>query len=113
MTINRRLCTIFLSFACIAVADQASYVSSGGSVTLTSTFTISGASLASPAGTLSLSCPVIALPPGEYSELWQCTAGGTITIQSNDGSTTVNANITSGTVTLTASGGGRGNPTKY
>jgi len=73
---------------------------------------MTGVAVASPAGTLSLSCPATELQPGTYSIEWVCT-GGTVTIQSNDGLTVVNGNLTSGTFIETASGGGRGNPTTY
>lgn len=73
---------------------------------------LAGTTVASPAGSLSLSCPVTALPPGTYQAEWVCT-GGSISIQSNDGLTVVNANLTSGLLTETAFGGGRGHPTTY
>ncbi|MGA3042287.1 MAG: choice-of-anchor D domain-containing protein [Bryobacteraceae bacterium] len=98
--------------AAAAAAQQWSLTDTGGTVTLGTDLTLAGATVASPAGTFSMSCPATALPPGTYQAEWVCT-GGTVTIQSNDGLTTVGGNLTSGTFIETASGGGRGNPTKY
>lgn len=96
----------------VAFATQANYNSSGGAVTLDSNFSVTGSPIASPPGTLSFSCPVTALPPGTYQQEWIC-AGGTFTIQSSDGTTSINGTFTSGTLYLTASGGGRGGNVKY
>jgi len=98
--------------AAAAPAQQWSFTDTGGTVTLGADLTIAGATTASPAGTFSMSCPVTSLPPGTYQAEWVCT-GGTVTIQSNDGLTIVNANLTSGTFIETASGGGHGHPTTY
>jgi sugar lactone lactonase YvrE len=95
-----------------AFADQAIYTDSGGSFTLGSSINVSAAAVASPTGTLSLSCPVTSTTYGTY--LWQYfCSGGTITMQSNDGLTILNGTFTSGTLSLTASGGGRGGHTHY
>ncbi|HZT31299.1 MAG TPA: choice-of-anchor D domain-containing protein [Bryobacteraceae bacterium] len=96
----------------VAFAGQANYQSSGGTVTLGSDFVVSASVVSSPPGTLSISCPVTPYAPGQYSQLWAC-AGGTLTLQSSDGSTSITTSSLTGTLTLTASGGGRGNPTKY
>ena len=95
-----------------APAQQWSFTDTGGTVTMGSDLVMAGTSVASPSGVLSLSCPATALPPGTYSAEWICT-GGSLTIQSNDGLTAVNAALTSGTFIETAYGGGRGHPTTY
>jgi len=73
---------------------------------------MTGATVASPSGTFTLSCPATALPPGTYEAQWLCT-GGALTIQSYDGLTAVNGTLTSGVFTETASGGGKGGHTTY
>src|SRR5450631_1193042 len=95
-----------------APAQQWSFTDTGGTVTLGGDLVMAGTSVASPSGVLSLSCPATALPPGTYSAEWICT-GGAITIQSNDGLTTVNGNLTPGTFIETAAGGGKDHPTTY
>lgn len=112
MATNLRVLTFMILAAAAAPAQQWSITDTGGTVALGTDLTVAGATVASPAGTFSMSCPVTALPPGTYQAEWVCT-GGTVTIQSNDGLTTVNGNLTSGTFIETASGGGRGHPTTY
>src|SRR5260370_14790447 len=98
--------------ASAVMAQQASYTNTGGTVTLGTDLAIANSTVANPAGTASLSCPVTALPPGTYQAEWVCS-GGTFTIQSTDGLTALNGALTSGTLIETATGGGRGNPTTY
>lgn len=112
MATNLRVFGISVLLASAMAAQQASFTNTGGTVTLGTDLTLTGATLASPAGTVSLSCPATALPPGTYQAEWVCN-GGTFTIQSNDGLTAVNGTLTSGTLIETASGGGRGHPTTY
>jgi sugar lactone lactonase YvrE len=105
------LCALlFLSFSS-AVADQATYTESGGSFSVGSSIDAS-TSVASPAGSISLNCPVTGTAFGTYVWYYYC-ADGTITMQSNDGLTALNGTFTTGTLTLTASGGGRGGHTHY
>jgi streptogramin lyase len=86
---------------------------SGGTVTLTSSdWTLTGASVASPAGTASFDCPITNVQQGTYQITYTCS-GGNYTFQSNDGTTTVAASFTTGTVIETASGGGRGGHIHY
>ena len=68
----------------------------GGTVTGGTGFFVSNAVVSNPPGTLNLNCPSMA----------NC-AGGTLTIQSTDGLTTLNATLNSGAVTVTRYGGGR------
>lgn len=112
MAASLRVLAFSFLLAAGMAAQQSSFTDTGGTVTLGTDLVITGTALASPSGTLTLSCPVTALPPGTYQAEWVCT-GGTLTIQSYDGLTTVNGTLTSGTLIETASGGGRGNPTKY
>jgi streptogramin lyase len=112
MATNLRVATSLFLLASALSAQQAAFTNSGGTITLGTDLVMTGSTVASPAGSYSLGCPVTALPPGTYQAEWICT-GGTITIQSNDGLTSVSGSLTSGTVIETASGGGRGHPTTY
>ncbi len=96
----------------LLVAQQNVFTNAGGSITLGTDLTMAGSTVSSPAGTFGLSCPVTALPPGTYSAEWICN-GGSMTIQSNDGLTSLSATLTAGTLIETASGGGRGHGTTY
>jgi len=85
--------------ALTAAATQYTYSDSSGTVTLGSagtTLNISGAALGSPAGTVTMSCPITY---ASYS-VWSCTAGS-VSLQSTDGSTTLTGSFTSGVFTLT------------
>ena len=112
MATNLRVLACALLLAAALLGQQAAFTDTGGTVTLGADLVLAAVTVASPAGTLSLSCPVTALPPGTYSAEWLCN-GGAVTIQSNDGLTVVNGNLTSGTFIETAVGGGRGHPTTY
>jgi len=95
-----------------AFGDQATYSERGGTFTLGSSIVVTAATVASPAGTLSLNCPITGTAFGTY--LWQYfCSGGIITLQSSDGVTVLSGTFTSGKLYLTASGGGRGGNTHY
>src|ERR1022692_4796647 len=112
MATNLRVLAFAILLASAVPAQQWNFTDAGGIVTLGTDLALAGATVASPSGTIAVSCPVTALPPGTYQDEWVCT-GGAISIQSNDGLTVVNANLTSGTFIETASGGGRDHPTTY
>ena len=112
MGTNLKVLAFVIQASCAALAQQFSFTDAGGTVTLGTDLVVAGATVASPSGSFTLSCPATALPPGTYQALWICTGGG-LTIQSNDGLTVVSGNLTSGTLTETASGGGRGGHTTY
>jgi len=61
-----RLWALAVLPACVMTAQQASFSNTGGTVTLGTDLVLAGSVLGSPAGTVSLSCPVTALPPGTY-----------------------------------------------
>ena len=84
-------------FATLAHADQGAFTNSGGS-TQTGAAVIVASSVSAPAGGLSIDCPVTS---------GQC-AGGSLTYLSSDGTTEIDATFTSGTITESCSGGGRG-----
>src|SRR5215472_2903147 len=100
-------------FASPAVAGNLVLNASGGTLTLTSTdWTLAGATVSNPAGTASFDCPITNVQVGTYQTTYSCS-GGSYSFQSNDGETTVSASFTTGTIILTASGGGRGGHIKY
>jgi streptogramin lyase len=84
----------------------------GGTVSLGADWTLTGATVANPAGTASFNCPITNVQVGTYQITYTCS-GGNYTFQSNDGVTTVSASFTTGTIIETAYGGGRGGHTKY
>ncbi len=104
--------TLLLLHASTAFAGNLVMNASGGTLTLGTSFTLSGASVANPAGTASFDCPITNTQVATYQITYTCS-GGNYTFQSNDGTTTVSASFTSGTVIETASGGGRGGNIKY
>ncbi|HLW70777.1 MAG TPA: choice-of-anchor D domain-containing protein [Candidatus Binataceae bacterium] len=96
------IAALILTAAASASATQYPYTDSGGSVSSTATeLTITGATLGSPAGTVTISCPLVAYSPiyFPYSEEWTCI-GGSLTAQSNDGTTSISGSFTTGRLTL-------------
>ena len=88
---------------------------SGGTFTMGtvvgSTVSLTGATTASPAGSISFSCTVSSIG-GTYPVVYACTAGG-FTFTSNDGSTTVSGTFTTAAVDEWIYGGGKGGKTHY
>ncbi|MEO8657905.1 MAG: choice-of-anchor D domain-containing protein [Bryobacteraceae bacterium] len=111
MTARLRLLCLFILLAAPLAAQQTTFSNSGGTISLSTTLSMTS-SIGIPAATYSFNCPVIALPPGTYSSEWDCT-GGSVSIQSTDGLTTVNGTITTGAIIETAAGGGRGGHITY
>ncbi len=106
---------VLLVLLCLPIPSFASQLvlnTSGGTASLGSNFSLSGATVASPAGSLSFDCPITQVLSGTYQITYVCS-GGSFTYQSSDSSTTVAASFTSGDVYLTASGGGRGGNIHY
>src|ERR1700721_1455604 len=73
-----------------AFASQLVVNSTGGTATLGSDFTLTGASVSSPAGTMSLDCPITSVASGTYAITYYCS-GGSFTYQSSDDTTSVAA----------------------
>src|SRR5579863_3962913 len=90
------LAAVFAPFAC---ADQGSFTNSGGSTSVSSGVIITNSSVASPAGTLNINCPQTAT---------STCAGGSFSILSTDGSTSLSATFTTGRFVEGCSGGGKG-----
>lgn len=98
------LLNLLLAIVPFAHADQGSLTNSGGSASGGSSgISISGSTVASPAGILGISCP--ATSPSTC-------AAGSLTFTSNDGTSTINAAFTSGRYAESCSGGGRGGSIK-
>jgi hypothetical protein len=91
---NKRMMSamLLLQLSVAAWSQTTEFSASGGTVNGGSGFTVTNAVVASPAGVLNVDCPSQAA----------CT-GGTLTIQSNDSLTALDATFTSGTVTRTGS----------
>jgi streptogramin lyase len=99
----RALCApaFLLAFAAAAHAAHVQFTDTAGVVTQTATtVTISGATLASPAGTVTITCPLTAvLPQYGFTQEWNC-AGGSLTLRSADGATTLAATDVGGVFTM-------------
>lgn len=66
------------------------------------TLTISGTTLISPAGTVNVTCNLTVITVTGDTEDWSCT-GGTFSLQSTDGTTSINGTFTSGIFTYAQS----------
>lgn len=111
------LAAVILFFdANFTFADNGAYGGSGGSFSfgsaVGSTINASGVPLAGTTASYSFSCPITFYGAGTYQINWTC-AGGSMSISSTDNSISMQGTFTSGKMTLTASGGGRGGNTHY
>jgi len=95
-----------------AFASQLLLNSTGGTMTLGTDFVLEGSTVASPAGTLSIDCPITSVASGTYAITYNCS-GGSFSFQSSDGTTSVAAAFGTAALTLTASGGGKGGNIHY
>jgi streptogramin lyase len=105
----KALCVFSLLYTTTAIltAAQFSYGNSGGVVSQTASgLSMTGVVLASPAGTVTMSCPLTSIPPQyPYYEQWSC-AGGTFKAQSSKGATSITGTFTSGLFNLQKQGSG-------
>lgn len=90
-----RILVVILAMAATSAATQWSYSNSGGTVSQTNTLSITGTTLASPAGTVSMTCPLTYQLPGQYSCL-----GGSFSANSSDGTFSISGTFTSGLFTV-------------
>jgi hypothetical protein len=97
-------CVLVFATAATLSASQYSYSNSAGIVSqTTTTLTITGSTLSSPEGTVSMSCNLTPITTGfGFTEEWSCT-GGSFTLQSTDGKTSINGVFSSGIFTYTQS----------
>src|SRR5208283_1051513 len=103
---------LVISAAPGAFASQLVLKSTGGTASLGTDFLLAGSAVASPAGTLSIDCPITSIGSGTYAIVYNCS-GGSFSFQSTDGTTTVAAAFGTAALTLTASGGGKGGNIHY
>jgi NHL repeat/Cep192 domain 4 len=103
---------LVISTAAGAFASQLVLNSTGGTMSIGSDFVVQGATVANPAGTISIDCPITSVNSGTYAITYNCS-GGSFGYQSTDGTTSVSAPFTTGVASLTASGGGRGGNIHY
>jgi streptogramin lyase len=98
------VCAVVLASAATLPATQYSYSNSGGTVSQTATtLTISGSTMSNPAGTVSMTCNLTPiLPTFGYSSEWTCT-GGSFSVQSTDGKTSITGSFSTGLFTMTES----------
>jgi hypothetical protein len=106
------LAFLFVFAAPRAFANQLILNSTGGTATLGTDVKINGSTVANPAGTLSIDCPITTISSGTYAIIYNCSAGS-FTYQSTDGTTAVSAPFGTAALTLTASGGGKGGNIHY
>jgi sugar lactone lactonase YvrE len=102
-----RVFALAFTTAAILAAAQFSYSNSGGVVSQTASgLSMTGVVLASPAGTVTMSCPLTSIPAQyPYYEQWSC-AGGSLTVQSAGGATSITGTFTSGLFNLKKQGSG-------
>ena len=105
-----------LALTTILHADNGAYSGSGGSFAAATTdgqsITLNDIPLSGTAASVSSSCTITSFGAGTYEWKWICS-GGPVTVTSTDGSLALNGTFVNGTMSLTASGGGRGGHTSY
>src|SRR5271166_932203 len=94
---------VVISAATGAFASQLVLNSTGGAMTIGTDFVVSGATVANPAGTIAIDCPITSIGNGTYLVTYNCS-GGSFSYQSNDGTTTVSASFGKAAAYLSASG---------
>ncbi len=85
---------------------------SGGSFTTGNTISVTAAPVSGTTSTISFSCPYTGSSGTIYGTDYFC-AGGTVTVSGGAGSIGFSGNFVSGTLSVSASGGGRGGHTIY
>jgi NHL repeat len=97
------VCALVFALAATLSATQSSYSNSAGTVSMTTTtLTISGSTVSNPAGTVSMSCNLTVVAVTGDTETWSCT-GGTYSLQSTDGTISINGTFASGIFTFAQS----------
>lgn len=93
------------------VASRLVLNSNGGTATLGTDFMVTSAGVTSPAGALSIDCPITSVG-GSPVLKYTCT-GGSFRFHSTNGVTSVTGSFTTAALYLSASGGGRGGHIHY
>ena len=81
---------VVFSAAPSTFASQLVLKSTGGAMTIGTDFVLTGATVANPAGAISIDCPITTVGNGTYLVTYNCT-GGSFSYQSSDLTTTVSA----------------------
>src|SRR5271157_3342424 len=109
-------CAFALALPSIALADNGSYAGSGGTFTtaeaIGGNISVQGVPLTGVNATVSFSCPITAYGAGTYQLTWTCS-GGSVSIASTSNAVTFAGSFTSGSMSFSGSGGGRGGHTTY
>jgi len=105
------LAALLLFLAGPAQGGQQVLTSSGGTATIGSDVIVTGVSVSSPAGTISIDCPITSTG-GSSPFIYHC-AGGSFSYTSNDGTTSITGTYLPSQLDLWASGGGRGGNIHY
>jgi hypothetical protein len=103
---------VVISAAPRSFASQLVLKSTGGAMNIGTDFVVTGATVANPAGAISIDCPITSVLNGTYLVTYNCS-GGSFSYQSNDATTTVSASFGTAAGYLSASGGGRGGNVHY
>ncbi|WP_263355077.1 choice-of-anchor D domain-containing protein [Acidicapsa acidisoli] len=103
--------TILVFLPLVLRADNRTYTLSGGTfvagTAVGQTIAVKGAPLSSSGAVLAFSCPITTYGAGTYQVNWTCQ-GGAISIVTQDKSLSFTGQFVSGSMELTATGGGRG-----
>jgi hypothetical protein len=107
----RAVSTMFVLLPLTLRADNHAYTFSGGTflagTVVGQTIAVKAAPMSSTGAALTFSCPVTAYGAGQYQVNWTCQ-GGAVSIVTGDKSLSFTGQFVSGSMILTASGGGRG-----
>jgi hypothetical protein len=97
-------------------ADNGSYSGAGGAFSTGTgsgqSISVQGLPLSGTTATLSFNCPITFYGAGTYQIKWTCS-GGSISITSTDNSVAFNGTFSSGSMTFSGGGGGRGGHVTY
>jgi hypothetical protein len=112
MVLSVAAALVVISTASGAFASQLVLNSTGGAMSIGTDFVLTGATVANPAGTISIHCPITSVGNGTYLVTYNCSSGQ-FSYQSIDGMTTVSASFGTAAAYLSASGGGKGGNVHY
>ena len=104
MVLSVAAALVVISTASGAFASQLVLNSTGGAMSIGTDFVLTGATVANPAGTISIHCPITSVGNGTYLVTYNCSSGQ-FSYQSIDGMTTVSASFGTAAAYLSASGG--------
>jgi hypothetical protein len=107
---------IFLAGSQASKADHGTYSYSGGTFTAGSgvggSIGVNGAPMSATGASLTFQCPISTYGAGTYQINWTC-AGGSVSIATPDKSVVFKGTFTSGSMTFSGGGGGKGGHVSY